>query len=103
MAAVAMAVACGNDEPIDFGLPDGAHQVDQHGLKFDPSELSVDALETVYFTNSETALHTVTINGENESGEMERGDVFSFTFPEAGEYAITCDYHPQMKATITVR
>lgn len=95
--------ACGSAEPIDFGLPDGAHVVDQHGLKFDPTELTVDRLASVYFTNSESAFHTVTINGENESGEMERGDVFSFAFPEAGKYQITCDFHPQMRAAITVR
>jgi plastocyanin len=103
LGLAAVAAACGGSDPIDFGLPEGASRIDQRSLRFQPNELTVDALATVYFTNSETALHTVTISGENESGEMERGDVFSFTFPGAGEYDITCDYHPQMRATITVR
>jgi plastocyanin len=103
VVVVGLLAACGESEPIDFGLPEGAARIDQRSLRFQPDELTVDALESVYFTNSETALHTVTIDGENESGEMERGDVFSFAFPESGEYEITCDYHPQMRATITVR
>lgn len=98
-----LAAACGENEALDFEIPAGAHHIDQRSLKFDPTTVTIDRLDTVYFTNSETALHTVTIAGENESGEMERGDVFTFTFAETGEYAITCDYHPQMRATITVR
>ena len=57
----------------------------------------------MYFKNSESALHTVTINGKNESGNMRKGDLFSWTAGAAGEYKITCDYHPQMNATITVQ
>ena len=58
--------------------------------------------DIVYFKNSETALHTVTIEGKNESGNMKKDAVFTWTPKTAGEYKITCDFHPQMKATITV-
>lgn len=83
-------------------VPEGAPVIDQDNLKFIPTELTVKSGEDVYFLNSETAIHTVTINGENESGNMRRGDVFVWTAGEPGEYQITCDFHPQMKATITV-
>ena len=86
----------------EAGVPDGAAFVDQDNLKFSPTELTVSASEPVYFKNSETALHTVSINGENESGSMEHDDVFEWAPPGPGEYKITCDFHPQMKATITV-
>lgn len=76
--------------------------IDQDNLKFSPTSLTVKTGEEVWFVNSETALHTVTINGTNESGNMKKGETFTFTFPTAGEYKITCDFHPQMKATITV-
>lgn len=83
-------------------VPEGAPEVDQDGLAFKPSELTVKTGEAVYFKNSETAIHTVDINGKNESGTMKKGDVFTFTFDTPGEYKITCEFHPQMKATITV-
>jgi len=83
-------------------VPEGAPVIDQDKLKFIPGELKVKVGEKVYFKNSETALHTVDINGVNESGNMKKGDVFTFEFPAAGEYKVTCSYHPQMKATITV-
>ncbi len=103
--SVATAVSCGETKPVDFGdaLPDGAIQIDETANKYKPAELTVHVLDTVYFTNGSTAKHTVIIGSKNESGDMERGDVFSWTFDEAGEYQILCGYHPQMKATITVK
>ena len=107
--AVAALGACGGDSETSTGratavagVPDGAAFVDQHSLKFSPKSLTVAATEQVFFKNSETTLHTVTINGKNESGQMKRDGIFTWTPPGAGEYKITCDFHPQMKATITV-
>jgi plastocyanin len=107
-------VACAT-EPADNGgatrgigdgtdprVPAGAPYIDQDNLKFIPTQLTVKVGQTVYFLNSETALHTVDINGENLSGNMRKGDVFTWTPPAPGVYQITCKYHPQMKATITV-
>lgn len=86
----------------ESGVPDGAPFIDQNNLKFSPTALTVKAGDVVYFKNSETALHTVTVNGKNESGNMKKDTVFQWTAPAAGTYKITCDYHPQMKSTITV-
>ena len=83
-------------------IPAGAPVIDQDGLAFKPDKLTVKASEKVYFKNSESALHTVTINGKNESGNMKKGDVFSWTPAAAGTYKVNCDFHPQMNATITV-
>lgn len=84
------------------GIPAGAPEIDQNGLAFKPAKLTVKVGEKVYFKNSESALHTVTINGKTESGNMKKGDIFTWTPPAAGVYKITCDFHPQMNATITV-
>ncbi len=83
-------------------IPAGAAEVDQDGLAFKPDKLTVKSGDKVYFKNSESALHTVTINGKNESGNMKKGDVFVWTSTAPGTYKITCDFHPQMQATITV-
>lgn len=84
------------------GVPDGVPFIDQDSLKFIPTSLKVKVGDIVYFKNSETALHTVTIEGKNESGNMKKDAVFTWTPKTAGDYKITCDFHPQMKATITV-
>ncbi|HJP41403.1 MAG TPA: cupredoxin domain-containing protein [Dehalococcoidia bacterium] len=115
VAAVGL-VACGdNDEKPDASgiedattvedetVPDGASLIDQDDLKFIPNELTVSTDEPIYFRNSETALHTVTINGRNVTGNMGRDDVMIWTPPGPGPYQLTCDFHPQMKATITAK
>ncbi len=110
LVAAALLAACGGGDGDEAtgratsvaGVPDGAAFIDQDSLKFQPSSLTVAATETVYFKNSETTVHTVTIEGENESGTMQHNDVFEWTPPGPGEYNITCSFHPQMKATITV-
>jgi plastocyanin len=56
----------------------------------------------VRFTNSETAIHNVNINDEDVSGTMERDYTFEWSPPGTGEYEVRCDFHPQMRATITV-
>jgi plastocyanin len=109
--------ACGGDDDDDTdgntngdstqqaGSPEpGGDQpeIDQDDLSFKPDELTVSVGEVVLFKNSETALHTVTIDGENISGNMREGDTVEWTAEEAGEFEVTCDYHPQMHATITV-
>ncbi len=91
-------VADGTDDRI----PAGAPFIDQDKLQFVPQALRVKVGETVYFKNSETALHTVNVDGKNVSGNMKKNDVFTWVFQQPGSYKITCDYHPQMKATITV-
>jgi plastocyanin len=84
-------------------VPAGAPEIDQDNLTFKPDKLTVKAGDKVYFKNSETALHTVTIDGKNVSGNMKKGDVVVWTAATAKTYKITCDYHPQMNATITAQ
>ena len=84
-------------------VPAGAPFIDQDSLKFIPASAEARAGEKVYFKNSETAIHTVTINGKNVSGNMRKDDIFVWTAGAAGTYKVTCDFHPQMKATVTVK
>jgi len=121
VALLALSAACGGDDntstptpgasssgtaataaPSNSDIPAGAPEVDQDKLAFKPDKLTVKVGEKVYFKNSESALHTVTINTKNESGNMKKGDVFIWPAPAAGTYTITCDFHPQMNAKITV-
>jgi plastocyanin len=103
IGAAVLAACETSDEPAPTDkVPEGSPYMDQRGLAFRPSNLTVQAGEQVYFLNNETALHNVVVDGEDISGNMRNGDVVVYVFEEAGEYAITCDYHPQMKATVIV-
>lgn len=77
-------------------------EIDQKNMKFIPERVSVKVGETVLIKNSEAAIHTGNINGKNVTGNMKKGDATTWTATEPGEYAVTCEYHPQMKATIAV-
>ncbi|MCA9830648.1 MAG: LysM peptidoglycan-binding domain-containing protein [Dehalococcoidia bacterium] len=48
--------------------------------------------------------HTITINGVTEVAEFgpQAGVTFEWTFNEAGEFKITCDFHPDMLAWVYV-
>lgn len=62
----------------------------------------------VTWTNNDTAPHTVTstqggvANGTFESGNLNSGSSFTFTFDTPGTYTYICKYHPSMKGTIIV-
>lgn len=102
--AASLFAGCGETSKPEFSaeVPEGAPRVDQSGLKFSPSRLVVKVGEKVYFTNSETALHKVQVDDEAITGDMQRGNVAAYAFEVAGEYELTCPYHPQMKATVVV-
>jgi plastocyanin len=83
-------------------LPAGAPLLDQDRLEFIPNELKVQRGTTIYLKNSEAPVHTVTIEGKNVSGTMKKDDLLAWDPPGPGTYRVTCDFHPLMKATITV-
>jgi plastocyanin len=109
-AFAVLAAGCGGGDddggddadPNCMPVPPGQAVIDQDNLKFSPDELCVAPGQEVLFRNSESAIHTVTIDGENLSGTMRKGDEFRWTPPGTGTYRISCDFHPQMKARITV-
>lgn len=68
----------------------------------DPIEIPVGT--TVTWTNLDSAPHTVTQTGGGfQSGKLDTGATFSFTFDTPGTYEYFCEYHANMKGTITVK
>ena len=66
-----------------------------------PLEISVGTPVTV--TNADAAAHTWTSDDEVfDSGSLAQGDVFTFTFDEAGDYSFFCAIHPAMTGSISV-
>lgn len=109
-------VGCGGAEPASDSAGAGggaatsgesaaAGAVTIADLQYSPADLDVSAGSTVTWTNDDDAPHTVTFDDDAVQGseELQKGDEFSATFDDAGEYAYVCAIHPDMKATVTVQ
>ncbi|MEW6571018.1 MAG: plastocyanin/azurin family copper-binding protein [Nitrospirota bacterium] len=84
--------------------------IDMRDSFFQPQNITISAGDTVRWTNNGFLLHTAT-SGTNcnsdgiwDSGNMSRGDIFSFTFTQPGTYPYFCLFHclTGMVGTITV-
>jgi len=86
-------------------MPEGPAVLDQFSKAFVPETLFVRVGQPVIFKNSEDQLHNVTVvRTRTGTGvfnvSQNQGDVHTHTFEQAGEYDVTCDVHPGMRATI---
>jgi plastocyanin len=83
----------------------GATEVSMKDIKFDPTEVTVNAGDTVTWVNDDSVGHDVT--GDNfksgEPGAMQNGDTFEHTFDTAGTFDYVCSVHPGMEGTVTVK
>lgn len=81
--------------------------VDQHDLTFVPAAVTINAGDSVRFTDSDHITHNITIqnpDGTTEDKGMDRyGEDISVTFPKAGVFQVHCRIHPLMKMTVTVK
>lgn len=84
----------------------GADEIvaDMSGNAFVPGELTITVGDTVTWTNSDTVPHTVTSDdgGPLDSGIIDGGGSWSYTFTEPGTYSFYCEVHPSMQGTVTV-
>jgi plastocyanin len=84
----------------------GANQVGMSRMSFQPGTRTVKVGTAVKWTNSviDGINHTATASdGTFDSGILQPGQPFEFTFTKAGSYAYICSLHPeQMRATIRV-
>ena len=74
-----------------------------------PYEINVAIGATVSWSNDDSAAHTVTsgsvtagTTGVFDSSLFMAGDVFEFTFDEAGTYDYFCMVHPWMTGIVNV-
>lgn len=82
----------------------GGATVDMKNLAYLPASITIKVGEPVTWTNSDSMTHTVTgDNGEFDSGNLDPGKTFSFTFQTAGTFTYICTIHPNMKGTVIVQ
>lgn len=81
----------------------GAASVSIVDFAFDPGSVTVDAGATVTWTNMGSSPHTVTADdGSFDSGTLDPGGTFSFTFDTAGTVSYHCAIHPNMVGSVAV-
>ena len=82
----------------------GGAQVSLKNIAIDPTSVTIKVGDAVTWTNNDGFAHRlVGDNGEFDSGNMNGGATFSFTFKTAGTITYHCSIHPEMKGTIIVQ
>lgn len=90
--------------PMPSGTPGmGGTQVAIEGSMYHPMMLEVPRGTTVTWTNEDKVAHSVTFrNKMADSGLLQKGQTFRYTFPSAGTYMYSCSVHPYMHGMVTV-
>jgi plastocyanin len=79
-------------------------QVEIKDFAFKPAAIEISVGTTVTWENYDQIAHTVTgDNGEFQSGRLDGGKTFSFTFDTPGTFTYHCEFHPGMTATVVVK
>jgi plastocyanin len=93
-------------EPTKVIIPQGAAIPEDGQIYYDPETLDITVGTTVAWDNADTTVHTVTsgkapeTDGICDSEMMSSGDIFEFTFTDAGTFDYFCTFHPWMVGTV---
>ena len=109
------AAAVDPDTPVEtteVTIPKGSFDPANAATAYSPPTIKVAVGDKVTWSNKDTVFHTVTSgksdgskatpDGKFNSGNIEAGDEFSFTFDTAGEYPYHCEPHPWMRGPVIV-
>lgn len=70
---------------------------------YSPAALTVRSGDSVTWTNKDQAPEGHDVTGDGlDSGLMNQGDTYSFTFDSAGSYSYICTIHPSMTGKVEV-
>ncbi len=70
-------------------------------FNFNPNVIEIEAGDTVRWTNMGNMPHTIE-GGGMDSGTINTGETFEFTFPEEGTFDYICGLHPSMTGRVVV-
>jgi plastocyanin len=74
-----------------------------NGFAFGPGKITVDAGQSVTWTNADDTPHQISLVGKPQRSEvMLKGQAATLKFDEAGNIDYICGLHPSMKGTIEV-
>jgi len=108
-AIIATAVALALALLVMFGTATSTAAADVavtiNGFAFMPASITVPVGTRVVWTNQQPQVpHTVTSDtaGLFDSGTIQTGATFAFTFNQVGTFAYHCNIHPNMHGTVVV-
>ncbi len=93
---------------VEVSMPSGAaiQQIGQ--IYYDPQDITVSVGTTVNWINDDETIHTVTSGTPDEgpspmfdSGIIDAGNSFSYTFQDSGTFDYYCIVHPWMIGSVT--
>jgi len=76
--------------------------VAQKGRAFHPSEVTIIRGQTVTFTNEDSFIHQIYVDGLFDSDEKAPGQNLNETFSTVGTFQVRCHIHPTMHMTVHV-
>ena len=75
----------------------------QKGRAFRPGDISIAPGQTLTFTNEDSFIHQIYVDGLFDSDEKAPGENLNETFPRAGTFQVRCHIHPTMRMTVRVK
>jgi plastocyanin len=114
LLAFVITMGCSSNKSTNPNGPSGTpppqhsshyHAVSIAGMAFSPAALSVAVGDTVIWTNSDNAPHTVTSDTGNElnSPTIGQGQTYTHIFAIRGSFPYHCSVHPSMHGGVTVQ
>ena len=96
--------AAGGDSTTTTTAAEGRRETTISGFAFEGT-ITVTAGTEVVWTNLDGAGHTASARegAFDSGGTLERGQSFSFTFHQPGDYQFYCEIHPSMTGTVVVQ
>ncbi len=82
----------------------GTNEVWIQNMAFNPNTITVTAGTTITWTNKDAITHTVTSDsGVFDSGNINSGGTYSYTFSTAGTFTYHCKIHTYMTGSVIVK
>jgi len=89
--------------PVAAMAADGDRVISQKGRAFRPGEVTISRGETLTFTNEDSFIHQIYVNGLFDSEEKGPGEVINESFPRTGTFQVRCHIHPTMRLIVHVK
>ncbi|MBA2590024.1 MAG: cupredoxin domain-containing protein [Alphaproteobacteria bacterium] len=75
----------------------------QKSRAFRPANVTINPGERVTFTNDDSYIHQIYVDGLFDSDEKAPGENLNETFPRPGTFQVRCHIHPTMRMAVHVR
>ncbi len=89
--------------PLAASAQDNGRVIAQKGRAFRPAEVTISRGESLTFTNQDSFIHQMYVDGLFDSEEKGPGEVLNETFSRAGTFQVRCHIHPTMRLIVHVK